>query len=114
MESNNEPVIVFENIKDIVQIEDVYEYSVDLTLGLDEGNDFYLLIKFKDLSENDYKTLVELWKQPNRLKFSSKLIKRENYNITHIVVTEFSGNNMFEMTWECLSDDPTLYDLIIK
>lgn len=114
MESTREPVIVFDDVNDIIQIEDINEYSVGLTLGLDEGGDFYLLIKFKNLTENDYSTLINLWERPNRLKFSSRLIKKENYNITHIVVTKFSGNNFLEMTWECLSDDPNLYNLIIE
>lgn len=114
MEQKKEPVIVFESVADIVQIEDIYEYSVNLTLGLSDGNDFYLLIDFKNLNQEDYKILTELWEQPNRLKFSSKLIKKENYNISHIVVTKFNGNNLMEMTWECLSDDPDLYNLVIE
>ena len=114
MEQKREPVIVFENISDIVQIEDIYKYEANLTLGLSEGNDFYLKIDFKNLNKEDYEILTKLWEQPNRLKFSSKLIEKENYNITHIVVTEFNGNNLLEMSWECLSDDPELYNLIIE
>lgn len=114
MKQEKEPVIVFENVADIVLIEDIYEYSVNTTLGLSDGNDFYLLIAFKDLNHEDYKILTELWQKPNRLKFSSKLIRKENYNISHIVVTKFHGNSLFEMTWECLSDDPDLYNLVIE
>jgi len=40
MEQKREPVIVFENISDIVQIEDLYKYEANLTLGLSEGSDF--------------------------------------------------------------------------
>ncbi|OOB83653.1 hypothetical protein BZL53_00770 [Flavobacterium columnare] len=114
MEQKKEPVIVFQNVADIVKIEDIYEFSVKLTLGLSDGNDFYLVIEFQNLSQEDYKTLTELWQKPNRLKFSSKLIKKENYNISHIVVTKFNGNSLMEMSWECLSDDPELYNLIIE
>lgn len=114
MKKNNEPVIVFENKSDIIQIEDIYKFSVDLTLGLDEGSDFYLLITFKNLTEDEYKTLFNLWQQPNRLKFSSSLIEKENYNISHIVVTKFNSNNLLEMSWECLSDNPDLYNLTIE
>ena len=109
-----EPVIVLENVSDKVVIEDIHEYLVDLTLGLADGNDFYLMINFKNLDNENYKILTSLFQQPNRLKFSSKLIEKENYNITHIVVTKFSGNSLNEMTWECLSDDPELYNLILE
>lgn len=105
-----EPVIVLENVADIVQIEDFYEYSVNLTLGLSDGNDFYLLIDFKNLRQKDYKILTELYKKPKRLNFSSKLIKKENYNISYIVVTKFNANSLLGMTWECLSDNPELYN----
>ena len=114
MSNKKEPVIVFENVPDIVTIEDIYKYSANITLGLDDRNDFYIVINFKNLNEEDSKILLELFNQPNRLKFKSKLIEKENYNITHIVVTEIKYNFMSEMTWECLSDDPELYNLIIQ
>ncbi len=113
MNKDKEPVIVFENVSDTVQIDDIYQFPAYLTLGLSSGNDFYLNIDFKNLAKEEYETLAKLSQLPRSLKFSSKLIEKENYNITHIVVVQFKMNNLLEMNWECLSDNPEKYNLII-
>ena len=110
-----EPVIVQTNIKDKIRLEDKYDYNAKLTIGLAEGGDFYLVIDFIELKMEDLKILAQLSKLPKRLSFQSEIIAKEQYNITHIVVTKFTANSNHGMTWECLSDDPSLYDsLIIK
>lgn len=114
MKREKEPVIVYENKSDVVQIEDSQKYLANITLGLSDGEDFYLKIDFKNLNLEDFKLLTELGNLPRRLKFSSELIEKEKYNITHIVVTQYNGNSLLEMSWECLSDDPNLYNLIIN
>jgi len=93
--NKKEPIIVVENKPDKVKIEQTESFNVNLTLGLDEMQ---------------FKKLVELSKLNRRLEFDSEIVKKENYNITHIVVTEFSANNSFNMKWKCLSDDPSLYE----
>ena len=113
MQLEKEPVIVYEKKSDIVYIEDKLQYSVDLTLGLCEGNDFYLKLDFKNLDLKNYNLLTELANLPRAIKFNSDLIQKENFNITHIVITEYSANNMLEMSWKCLSDDPNM-SLIIE
>lgn len=105
-----EPVIVQTNIKDSIRLENKYDYSAKLTIGLAEGGDFFLVIEFLDLTMDDFKVLAQLWKLPRRLSIKSDLIDKEKYKITHIVVTKFTANSNFSMTWECLSDDPSLYD----
>ena len=109
MTNKKKPVIVIENADDKVRIENKFEYSVNLTLGLADGNDFYLELDFKELTKDDYKELIDFGNQLNRLKFESNIVTKEKYNITHIVVTETSANNLGEMKWKCLSDDPSLY-----
>ncbi len=37
-------------------------------------------------------------------------MEKEEYNISHIVVTKFTTNSNLEMTGGCLSDDLTLYE----
>lgn len=108
--NEKEPIIVIENKPDKVKIEQTESFNVNLTLGLDEMGDYYLQIDFKDLNEIQFKKLVELSKFNRRLELDSEIIKKENYNITHIVVTEFSANNSLNMKWKCLSDDPSLYE----
>jgi len=93
--NKKEPIIVVENKPDKVKIEQTESFNVNLTLGLDEMQ---------------FKKLVELSKLNRRLEFDSEIVKKENYNITHIVVTEFSANNSLNMKWKCLSDDPSLYE----
>lgn len=105
-----EPVIVQTDIKDNIRLEDKYDYSTKLTIGLAEGGDFFLTIEFLDLAMDDFKTLAQLSKLPRQLSIKSDFIDKEKYNITHIVVTKFTANSNFAMTWECLSDDPSLYD----
>ena len=103
-----EPIIVQTDIKTNVRLEDQHDFMANVTLGLADGGDFYLLIKFLDLNMEELKTLAQLSKLRRRLSIKSDLIDKEKYNITHIVVTKFHVNNL-SMTWECLSDDPSLY-----
>jgi len=110
-----EPVIVKTDIKDKIQLEEKYDFIVKLTIGLAEGSDFYLIIDFPHLKREDFEILARLSKLPRRISIKSELIDKEQYNITHIVVTKFTVNNNFGMIWECLSDDPSLYsDLTIE
>ena len=108
-----EPVIVQSNIKDKVKLEEKYDYTANITIGLAEGGDFYLIIDFIDLTMEDLKVLAQLSKLPRRLSIQSGLIDKEQYKISHIVVTKFSASSNLTMTWECLSDDPNLYDSLI-
>lgn len=109
-----EPVIVYTNVRDKVRLEDKFEYIADITIGLADAGDFYLAIEFADLRMEDFKTLAELSKVPRRLSIKSDLIDKEGYNITHIVVTKFTASSNHSMTWECLSDDPALYNDLIN
>lgn len=108
-----EPVIVHTDIKTNIRLDDQYDFNAEVTLGLSDGGDFYLVINFLDLAMEDLKTLVKLGELPRRLSIKADLIDKEKYNITHIVVTKFYSNSNFAMTWECLSDDPSLYDNLI-
>ena len=105
-----EPVIVQTDIKTNIQLEGQYNFTAKVTLGLADGGDFYLVIEFLDLTMEELKTLAQLSKLPRRLSIKSDLFDKEKYNITHIVVTKFSSNSNLAMSWECLSDDPNLYD----
>ena len=105
-----EPVIVQTNIKNKVRLDEKYDFNATLTIGLAEGGDFYIVIDFSDLTIEDLKTLAELSKLPRRISISSNLIEQEKYNISHIVVTKFTASSNMTMNWECLSDDPSLYD----
>jgi len=109
------PIITHEKTDDTIQLEGKYEYTALTNIGLAEGGDFHIELEFKNLNIEDFKTLARLSKLKRRLQFNSKLIETEKYNITHIVVCKFSANNNLEMKWECLSDDPSLYqDLNLK
>ena len=108
-----EPVIVETEIKGKIRIEDKYDYDVRLTIGLAEGGDFYLVINFDDLKMEDFQILGQLSRLPRRLSVKSDIFDKEQYNITHIVVTRFTENSNLGMTWECLSDDPSLYHSLI-
>jgi hypothetical protein len=105
-----EPVIDLKDIKTKVRLEDKFDFTANITIGLAEGGDFYLVLKFTDLTLEKIQTLSQLVKLTHRLSIKSDVIDREKYNITHIVVTKFSANSYMEMTWECLSDDPSLYE----
>lgn len=107
-----EPVIAYSKVSDTIQLEGVYNFPALVTIGLAEGGDFYLVLEFLDLNINDFKILAHFCKLPRALKINSKLIEKEKYNITHIVITKVTSNNMLQMTWECLSDDPKLYNCL--
>jgi hypothetical protein len=105
-----EPVIVQTDIKSKIRLEDKFDFTANVSIGLSDGGDFYLVLDFLNLTMDDLKTLAHLSKLQQRLSINADIINKEKYNITHIVVTKFSANSNYAMTWECLSDDPSLYD----
>ena len=103
------PIISHSKVLDYIQLEDEYNFSTLTTIGLDELGDFYLEIEFLDLKQEQFEILAKLSKQSKEIRINSNLIKREKYNIIHIVVTGFTANSLYEMTWRCLSDEPSTY-----
>ena len=110
MKNSKEPVIVIKNKLDKVCLENTDKFDAFVTIGLEESGDYHVKIDFQNLSQSQFKKLVQYSKLNRRLEFSSDIIKQEKYNITHIVVTDFSANNLFDVSWNCLSDDPRLYE----
>ena len=104
-----EPIIDLNNVKTEVKLEDQFDFDAEITVGLSEEGDFYLVISFMNLTIEKMQTLSQLAKLTRRLNIKSELLVREKYNITHVVVTKVSANSSLAMTWECLSDDPSLY-----
>lgn len=113
MNTKKEPVIVYEDKPDIAYIDDNLQLPINITIGLSDGEDFYLKISFKNLTTPQYVRLLEIANRPKEIKFTSDLILKENYNITHIVITHYISTSNLEMNWECLSDDPN-FSLIIE
>lgn len=110
-----EPVIVQSNIKSKVRLEEMFDFTANVTIGLADGGDFYVMLDFIGLIMEDLKALAHLSKLSRRLSIKADIIDKEKYNISHIILTNISANSNLAMTWECLSDDPGLYDgLIIK
>jgi hypothetical protein len=57
-----EPVIVQTDIKSKVQLEDKFDFTAKITIGLADGGDFYLVLDFLDLTMDDLKTLAHFSK----------------------------------------------------
>ena len=47
---------------------------------------------------------------PEQYNYFLKLNWQRKFNITHVIVTKFTASSSMTMNWECLSDDPILYD----
>jgi len=112
MTIERDTIITHEHVPDQIVIEDTYKYSTYITIGLTNGGDFYVKLDFIDLDLNTISEVANLYKLKKALKFHSNLIEREGYKITHIVVTGMQTHSNYDMTWECLSDDPG-FSLII-
>lgn len=104
-------IITQKNIRATIILEDSYSYNVDLTIGLTQGNDFYLKIVYLDLKLEDLKQLDDLFTQTKELKIQSEFFEKEDYSIEYIVAEKSYMNSNMEVCWECLSD--TTRSLII-
>jgi hypothetical protein len=106
---NNEAIIgINKEIGNII-LEDKYEYSAYMTIGLLKSRDFYIRLEFIGLNAESIIDVAQLGKLDKELKISSIVISKENYDITHIVVEKIhleAGPNQYAVTWECLSDKP--------
>lgn len=106
-------VISVESKRDSILLENEFECSAYITIGLADKGDFYVKLEFADLDANLFDNLLKLSVAPKEIKISSEVINNHNYNITHIVVESFSSSSNKELTWECISDTPGL-SLIIE
>ena len=103
----NDPILAHERVLDNVTIEDTHNYSVYTTIGLREFGNFYIKLEFKNLDSSSIVEVDTLFNLNKALKFSSDLVKKEGYPITHIVAEEFhSAHPVNSMIWECISDHP--------
>jgi hypothetical protein len=105
-------IISVERTLDTIIIENEHEFAGYITIGLEEKNDFYLKIEFTDLDLTKIELLNKLFHIPKALKIESKIITKEEFPITHIVVEKVNADSMLNVTWECLSDDPD-YSLVL-
>lgn len=101
-----EPIIVVTKAPDQIVLEGILHFQCAMTLGLADKGDFYLVIEFNNLTMEELKLLAQLTKLPKALSIKSKVVSDGEYNISHIVITNFSVISTMSMTWECLSDDP--------
>lgn len=98
-------IITITDAPDSVILDGVHAFEVLTTIGLVEGGDFQITLQFKNLTEDNFKTLLLLFKEPKALQFHSVLAGKEGYPISHIVVEDMRSENL-SMTWQCLSDSP--------
>ncbi|PRA94540.1 hypothetical protein CQ046_22400 [Chryseobacterium sp. MYb7] len=80
-----EKIITRTNIQTHITLEDLYSYSVNLAVGLTQGNDFYLKIVYLDVKPEDLKQLDDLFKQTKELKIQCEFFEKEGYSIEYIV-----------------------------
>jgi hypothetical protein len=105
---NPDIIITHNRIPDRVSIEG-NEYSAYITLGLDKHEDYYIKIEFVQLDQYSFKIINKLSIEPRALTFTSNIVEKESYNITHLVVEKMQAAFPYEMAWECSSDDPSIY-----
>lgn len=103
-----EPVIVVEDMSDVVVIDQQNTFNVNITIALLKSEDFSIKLDFIDLNESDYWKIVEYTKLNRSLEFSSNIVNKEGYNIIDILMVKFDTDSNFNMSWECISDDPNL------
>lgn len=106
-------IISIERALDTITIENENEFSGYITIGIVKGNDFYLKIEFLNLDTAKLQLLNNLFNMPKALKIESKIISKEQFPITHIVVESMNSDSLLNLTWECLSDDPD-FSLILS
>lgn len=106
----SDSILAHEGVIDSITIEDTCNYSVYITIGLQQFNNFYIKLEFRNLDLYSFVEVYNLYNLNRTLKFSSDLVKKEGYPITHIVTKKcYSTYPANSMIWECISDDP-VYD----
>ncbi len=58
---------------DTILLEDQHKFNAYITIGLEEKNDFYVLIEFANLDSDSFKTVAELSKMTKALKINSEV-----------------------------------------
>ena len=102
------PVITIENEFDTIKLEDEYEFTAYISIGLAQKGDFYVKLDFVNLDRLSFGLVNSLYLLNKALSIESPLITKNGYPITHIVVTNMEAKNNFGYMWECLSDNPAL------
>ena len=98
-------IISQERTLDKILIDGKHSYSAFITVGLVKSGHFRIFLDFENIDIETVKSLHKLYLPVKALQIKSKLLTRENYNITHIIVEKFRTGLPCSVFWECISDD---------
>ena len=99
---------ILERTLDQVVLEGQYKYSAYITVEHNKIENFKIRLEFINLDSESFKNIIRLYTLSKPLRIESRLIAKENLNITHIVLEKFLADTRFAMIWECHSKN---YDL---
>ncbi|MEP6594625.1 MAG: hypothetical protein ABJA71_01715 [Ginsengibacter sp.] len=101
-----EEVISSQRTLDNVILEGEYEYPAYITIDGDKTGNYHVKLEFNNLNSENFKDIANLYKDSKPLRIESEIIKKWNFNITHIIIEKFWAGSKFAMIWECFSKDP--------
>ena len=91
---------------DNILLDGKHSLSAYITIGLIKSGHFRIFLDFDNLDMDDVKYLYELYVPVRTLTITSKIIAKESYNISHIIIEKFRTEKKRSITWECIADDP--------
>src|SRR5579871_728420 len=97
-------IITHENITESVTLDNKETFNVRLTVGLKKSSDFYIKLDFLQLTDSEFKQLVEFTKLERAIPISSPFFTKQGFDITQIVIYNFSAKSDYTMLWETTSD----------
>ena len=91
---------------DTILLDGKHSLTAYITIGLIKSGHFRIYLDFENLEIEDVKYLHKLYEPIRALPITSKIIAKESYNISHIIIEKFRIVEKISITWECIADDP--------
>lgn len=104
---------LIQNAVDRITLDSIGPFKCQISIGQNKSEDDYeLQLSLIGLDESTMKELTTLYKKSCEVSIKSEQIDRLSLPITKIVITAINADNIGNLVFTALSDEPI--DLIIK
>jgi hypothetical protein len=91
---------------DTILLDGKHSLTAYITIGLIKSGHFRIYLDFENFDKESLDYLFELYLPVRALPITSKIIAKDSYNISHIIIEKFRIVEKVSITWECIADDP--------
>ena len=96
-------IYALERELDFIVLHHDYRFQAYISVGLKKDGDYHVKLEFDQIDDKSFKDLMVLSEMPWKLKITSEVIDKHNYDIPQLLVITANNSSMNSCVWECLA-----------